>query len=445
MTHHSLSQRITQTFIAIFLFSSLLVACASGSTGSGSGNTPQASRLSPTAPPTPITQPVPPTQTDCPPDHTGRALVTAPIVQGKNPQLVYIPSGSPDYLRRMVRYDTVTHTTTDIVKVPENTVIKYIILASNDPWVFFVTGPDSHYPSPVGTLQAVRIDGQGLQTLYCDISGVYSLVSPDHHYIAFADYAQYPEAPDTIHLFDTTTGQIFDKIKTPLQTTKPYDDPVPYLWLSNTQLYLHDKSDPGFRGRVYSYFASNVYLLDTNSADNQLLDALNAVTKQSNTSITTDGSSLYMSQQQCQDQSKIVCSPGTLVKSTISRLATQGGDASPFYESAQLAIDTIKMIDSQSLLVSGSNDSANTYEIWTVNTNGSNAKRIASVPLVSTENGGYRTVGNVSGDHTQFLVTNWHTDPVEGPQMYIGSVQDGTLTPLQPNVTYLFATGWTML
>src|SRR5204863_2835423 len=91
----------------------------------------------------------------------------------------------------------------------------------------------------------------------------------------------------------------------------------------------------------------------------------------------------------------------------------------------------------QSLLVSGSNDSANTYEIWTVNTNGSNAKRIASVPLVSTENGGYRTVGNVSGDHTQFLVTNWHTDPVEGPQMYIGSVQDGTLTPLQPNVTYL--------
>jgi hypothetical protein len=449
MPHHSLSQRITHCFIAIFLFSSLLAACSSSSIRSGPGNTPQVSRSSPTVPPTPtpITQPVPPTQTDCPPTQTGRALVTAPLAQGKNPQVVYVPNGSPDYGQRLVRYDTVTHTTTDIVKVPENTIIKSIITSRNDPWVFFFTGANVHAsPAPGGTLQAVRIDGQGLQTLYCNLPAIAPLVSPDHHYLAFGDFAQYPEAPDTIHLFDTTSGKIFDKIKIPTQSTQPYDDPVPYQWLSNTQLYLRDKSNPRLRDVPAPYIsASNIYLLDTTSADNQPLSSLQAVTTQSNTSITTDGSSLYMSQQQCQDQAKIACSSGTLVKSTISHLATQGGDAQQIYENAQLAIDTITMIDSQSLLVSGSNPSVNTYEIWTVNTDGSNAKRIASTPLLV--NSDYPNVGNISGDHTQFLVSNWHTDAGKETQMYIGSVQDSTLTPLHPNTANLYFnnTGWAML
>ena len=121
---------------------------------------------------------VPPTQTDCPPAQTGRALVTAPLAQGKDPQVVYVPNDSSEASHIIVRYDTVTHVSTDIMKLPVGKTVKNLFLARNDQWVFFFTGPlYAPFPAPGGTLQAVRIDGQGLQTLYCNLSAPAALLS----------------------------------------------------------------------------------------------------------------------------------------------------------------------------------------------------------------------------------------------------------------------------
>src|SRR5215831_13395812 len=143
----------------------LLAACgpatqAPGTTPgapAGTGNTPPV--LSPTTqPPTPIatatTSPVPPTHTSCPPIGTARALVTAPLALGTHPTIVYIAIGS--HTSTLNRYDVTTRKSTVIVTV-SGTALGSAQVSADGQWILFTNG--TH-------LQAVRMDGQGLQTLY---------------------------------------------------------------------------------------------------------------------------------------------------------------------------------------------------------------------------------------------------------------------------------------
>ncbi len=213
---HSFMKSIMYWCGLVCLCSSLLIACSSDPTSGRASGTPQAHTPTPTptppistpttaATPTPITQPVPPTQTDCPARLTGRALVTAPLAQGKDPQIIYALTK-----QRITRYDTVTHTSTDIVTLPATKELGDFgsgLFARNDQWVFFFTREANSIDYVSGDLQAVRIDGQGLQTLECAMYINFPLISPDHHYIAFNDFEQM-STPSGLFLFDTTTGVI---------------------------------------------------------------------------------------------------------------------------------------------------------------------------------------------------------------------------------------------
>src|SRR5205085_1966978 len=122
------------------------------------GTTPTA-----TTNPAPATAPVPPTQTSCPAAGTGRAAVTAPLALGSHQNIVYLvkqgPGGSTS--STLKRYDLTTGNKTVIFQ-ESGIFITQAQISTDGQWILFlaVTANESK-------LQMVRMDGQGLQTLYC--------------------------------------------------------------------------------------------------------------------------------------------------------------------------------------------------------------------------------------------------------------------------------------
>src|SRR5579859_5329628 len=102
---------------------------------------------------------MPATQTGCPPQGQGRPAVMAPLMGGRDQTIVYISNtASTGNLRR---YDVSRAQTTTIVSLP-HVKISDAQVSTDGRSVLFL--------SQVGgrpAIQLIRLDGQGLQTLYC--------------------------------------------------------------------------------------------------------------------------------------------------------------------------------------------------------------------------------------------------------------------------------------
>ena len=111
------------------------------------------------------TSPMPSTTTDCPAWGTARAMISAPLALGTHQTIVYTvnegPFASPT-IAILRRYDIVTGVKTDIVSLP-GVSIDHAQLSPDGQWILF-TATDK--PGSI-KLQVIRLDGQGLQTLYC--------------------------------------------------------------------------------------------------------------------------------------------------------------------------------------------------------------------------------------------------------------------------------------
>ncbi|TMC92880.1 MAG: hypothetical protein E6J22_08650, partial [Chloroflexi bacterium] len=152
------------TFILIglvFLFAS----CSTG--GSPPPTTTPTSSSTARVTPTVTTVAVPPTQTSCPVAGTARAWVTAPLALGSHQNIVYLVSehqgtGTTSTLKR---YDLTSGNKTEIVKLP-GVYISEAQVSVDGQWLIFVSQVNLQ-----SRLQMVRMDGQGLQTLFCIASG----------------------------------------------------------------------------------------------------------------------------------------------------------------------------------------------------------------------------------------------------------------------------------
>src|SRR5207244_4440057 len=119
--------------------------------------------------PTPTTVPMPPTQTNCPTLGTARAAVMRPLVLGKDQNIVYIDNEAQNNGRdigTIKRYDVMTKSTTEIVRLNTPASISEAQVSADGQWILFV----AYVFEPTDLLseiQLVRMDGQGLQTLYC--------------------------------------------------------------------------------------------------------------------------------------------------------------------------------------------------------------------------------------------------------------------------------------
>ena len=156
---------------------------ASGSGGNGTPTAPSSTASSgsnggTSAGSTPSqTVQMPPTQTACPATGTARAAVMRPLVLGHDQDLVYIynevPRNTSTAVGHLRRYDATTGQKTDIVS--SGIRIDQAQVSADGQWVLFLSIPDPRGDNQHSAmLQLVRMDGQGLQTLYCFPNATYS-------------------------------------------------------------------------------------------------------------------------------------------------------------------------------------------------------------------------------------------------------------------------------
>jgi hypothetical protein len=144
------------TFTTMFLLctcSALLVFFAAcGSQGVGTTTAAGTNNVTVAAV---VTKPMPPTQTSCPANGQGRPAVTAPLAQGNHHTLVYVDTSSST--STLKSYDASTGQTTNLTSVSGSSLTDAQI-SMDGQYVLFISGRK---------LQMIRVDGQGLQTLYC--------------------------------------------------------------------------------------------------------------------------------------------------------------------------------------------------------------------------------------------------------------------------------------
>src|SRR5258708_26235861 len=120
--------------------------------------------ITPTRPTT--TLQVPPTETSCPAANIARPMVTAPLVLGTNRTITYIHNeGTYDAPIKgtILRYDLETGHTTMLFSLIQAQIYETQVSADGQ-WILFVTVTGA--TERQSKLQLIRLDGQGLQTLY---------------------------------------------------------------------------------------------------------------------------------------------------------------------------------------------------------------------------------------------------------------------------------------
>lgn len=458
-SHSDYTRRTRRSSVWITLVAVLVLVIVSGSLltlrsvllanhNAGPGHTPGITTPLPHSTPTStsvVTQPVPPTQNDCPAANTARAMVTAPLAQGKDPQIVYVAQTGNDVTtrNRIISYDTVTHTSTELFKVSSG-MIGRAILSADGQWLLIGYVDAAHMPIPSSAyvqLQALRIDGQGLQTVYCGQAARLTW-SPDRRWIAFDDPIQAVGVPDTVHMIDTTTGQLLAEVDIPEQDNVPNPhNPLPAFWLSNTQLYLEESTE--------------MYLVDTANGEHQSLSSLKIVSQQTDAytaGAVADGTNLFINE--------VVCSNGTSTcsydkgKTALVRMPAQGGAPQTIFQDTQRFIDGVGLIDMYKLLVVASNQLSGAREIFIVRSDGNGQTLLTSAKAVFGTGSGqvnpYPYIGGsgvvLSADGQHFAVTGWPTADGTGTQTAYGSPSSSVLTPLDTNGDTISAVlGWTQL
>ncbi len=193
-----------------------------------------------TGTPVVTTVPMPPTQTSCPTAGTARAAVIRPLALGKHPAIVYDDDeGTQDapISATLKRYDTTTGMTTQIVTLA-GAATGSTQISPDRQWVLFTTKTNGQ-----SVLQMVRMDGQGLQTLYCSSTGISQPYwSHDQKWIAFTYFVTSTAGlNESLVLVNTTNGTLL---------TQPFPQGsgdglltfTPIAWVDNTHLYCSGES-----------------------------------------------------------------------------------------------------------------------------------------------------------------------------------------------------------
>lgn len=383
--------------------------------------------------PTVVTVKMPPTETSCPAGGQGRAAVTRPLALGKDQNIVYTKniksSNSTPISGTLYRYDVTTSKTTQILNV-ENVDIADAQVSADGQWVVFI--------SEVGGLpaiQMVRLDGQGLQTLYCNPPTQYSyqqvilgiLLSPDQKLLAF--YTGLSQDQETFELLNMTNGMVQRALQ-PERNSMLYE---PAMWLNGTQLYV----------RRYPLFKSALLLLDTSKGADQPISALTDLVDSpdlTDYALSPDHTQLFTSY--CQ-----VCGQGIFIgPSSISVQPATGTTQHTIYTVAKGAILSLVATSNTRLLFYISSYSedptrpADTSQVgaWEINTDGSDLIRL--------------TNGNADvARYDPFDISKdgkWYIS-LSNSGLFFGSVNGGPLTQFasvtDTSSTSLAVVGWTTM
>lgn len=378
------------------------------------------------------TVPMPPTETSCPTPGTARAAVMRPLALGDDQNIVYMATSNTgdSSSATLYRYDMKTKKTFQIVRMANASEPETLADVSADgQWVVF-----SSEVNGFSAIQMIRMDGQGLQTLYClpasDPSYPDTLsqlhLSPDQQQLVFSDIPQ-----ETVSLLTITTGAL----QTLVQAQPGGTFYEPAMWLTNTQLYM-------WRYPLAQGLA--LFLLNTQNGSNQPESALTEVDNQPSVvafDISPDRTQLFTAT--CQ-----ICGQGVFIgPSTIAvqpAMSTTQKDISTI----QGAIDQLVTTPNNSLLFSVQSSSENPGQpadtshdgIWEMHTDGSGLKRLLGQTGFSAVHGfATDTHQDISPDGKWYLLST-------GSSLFFAPLDGGT-APISfvsaKNNTLLTAVGWT--
>ena len=288
----------------------------------------------------------------------------APLALGKQDSFVYI-EGKHSYAQgattyTLKRYNVTTRTAITIISGSESPAFGAQISADGQ-WIIlnpFISGQRA--------IQMVRMDGQGLQTLYCGNDSGWLQLSPDNKYVAFVDIAGQSQSTWTFKLLNTTTGTI---------QTKPHDSThvleFPLAWLDSTHLYVQTGFIPGEGSNKLS-------LLDiTTGTSKQILD-LSATDQCIDATHSIDGTQLFTSiTSQCQVEGYTPTSNGP---SSIQAQSATGGPAKTIYSTPSYGITALRVASGTSLLLIMHNANTETSHngIWKISTDGTGLTMLSS-------------------------------------------------------------------
>ncbi len=467
--HTSRLQRYLLTFVCCALLG-LGAACGPGaqlspvptpgkSTTATSGTTPKSTPTPSGKPATPVsggtsTVPMPPTQTSCPASiDEGRAAVMRPLALGSHPSIAYIfNEGTVDNasFAELKRYDVTTGSKTVIVHLPQTNITEAQVSADGQ-WLLFVSN------DLVGSkLQLVRLDGQGLQTLFCPSDIVNHVQwSPDQKLVMFS--AVTITGRSVPFLLTLSTGAVQRELLLP-DTGFGFEART---WVDNTRVYL--VSLPAGPGG-----AENLYILDTKQGAQQQVSNLTLVGQGSQPQSCWDFDSDYEATRLVTSSCTVSFPPGSTDRgiqqgpSSITIQSITGGSAHTTFPTPTLAITQVRLLGYKSskllLLMEnqnfGASISVDTSQngLWKMNTDGSGLTRLTTEGANTTSNFNQFTQypwSNVSVDGSLYAlqVTDIQSkNPITN--LVFGSLDGG------PTTTFAFANvnagtvevaGWTMM
>ncbi len=384
-------------------------------------------------------------QTDCPSNGSARPAVLKPGASGTHSTLVYISndvsrdaSTSTGVLKR---YDTVTQRTS--ILAANGHSISNAQVSADGQWVLFLSqGNGNKGNSNIGTrVQIIRVDGVGLQTLYCvpatvTISGVHW--SADQK-LLLLDMLDGNTNTTTLYLLDMTTGTLKKELQAPLGSSI-YKT---IIWLDHTRAYI---------GQGLGLAQPILYLLDTINNKDIHGGNLKKVTAfpgsggamhlESSADKSFDAKTLFLS---------YCFSNGATLASNIIVQPVTGGSRHNIYQNLQGCIKDLRVISNTKLLLTVRvPDSGFTKEILMLaNINGS-----GTTPLyknnsahISLQLNRYAQLpwSNVSRDGRLYAF-NEQGAMINVSRLVIGSFTTGKITPLVSNPSgTVFVVGWTRM
>jgi hypothetical protein len=310
---------------------------------------------------------------------------------GSHPTIVYIvnegtsshPTGT------LKRYDVVTGGKVEIVKMPGTFMVSAQI-SGNGQWLLFVA-----QTSGLSKLQLIRMDGQYLQTLYCN-SGINEVEStPNQHLMMFAVSANGTESLD---LLNTTNGVLQPELAVPTS-----NEVILHTWLDSTHIYLTNTR--------LDQFPNIIYLLDITKGPNQHLSDLKTVFHGSFVDFDSSYDAKYLYTAACSCGQGGNSGPGSIAVQPAT-----GGQTHTLYSSSAYAVTSVRAVLPTTLLFTISNDGPigsgdqSHNGLWKIHTDGTGLTRLTK-----------DTTGQFSG-LTNFSQFPWSNVSRDGSKYALGII-----------------------
>jgi hypothetical protein len=330
------------------------------------------------------TVPMPPTQTSCPTNGTARAAVMRPVKLGKHPTIVYvyneIPLNTTIAYGHLKLYDVTTGHKS--VLVTSGLSIEHAQVSADGQWVLFLSQVDPRGDRQhESMLQLIRIDGRGLQTLYCLPAGTVSRStniqwSTDQKSVLISTDDN--TSTSTVTLLNLATGKLTTELKI---TDKNYEYSV-MTWLDHTRAYIMRS------GRFGPVPPSVLSILDTAKYNNPNGSNLKKVLEHSVRFSYLSLDSSYNAKQLFVGYCLMVGANQPFDTTISVGPATGGTQKTIYHQAPSICVKQLRAVTPQTLLMSveSVNIHTNAYnnQLWKMKPDGSGRTVLFDLPLNAT-------------------------------------------------------------